>query len=309
MKTTIYALIITLLLLIIFALGYTYINVFSRGVKSSESFDGIAINEKSNKHNIPKKIWSYWHDTNLPKFVQICIQSWKKYNPDYEIVVLNKDAVKQYVHIPENINNHPNFNDSIQRYTDLVRLYVLEEHGGVWLDASILMKKPLDVIFEKKPGDFYAYYIDEFTENKNYPVIENWFFACEKGCPFVNAWKEEFLRLKDYENVTEYVKDTTKTVDKQKILWPEYLAMHVSAQKVLQIDKYPLDKLVLYRAEDEPLYYFEKSGWDYEKSVQMTCDESDKINVPFLKFVNPQRNIIESEIDGKYSNEKCNWIV
>jgi hypothetical protein len=30
-------------------------------------------------------------------------------------------------------------------------------------------------------------------------------------------------------------------VDIQNIVYPDYLACHVSAQKVLQIDKYPID--------------------------------------------------------------------
>src|SRR5271156_5142218 len=99
------------------------------------------------KSRVPKIIWSYWSDPNLPKVVEMCMQSWRKYNPEYEIRMMNKDNYRDYVKsLPDAVASHPNFNDCPQKKADLIRIYALCEWGGVWIDASILMYEKLDNI-------------------------------------------------------------------------------------------------------------------------------------------------------------------
>lgn len=44
------------------------------------------------RNEIPKKIHYCWFGRNpLPKSALKCIQSWKKYFPDYEIIQWNED--------------------------------------------------------------------------------------------------------------------------------------------------------------------------------------------------------------------------
>jgi len=80
--------------------------------------------EKPNYNRIPKKIWSYWsHPDRIPKTIKMCIESWKKHNPDYQIVLMNKNTYKGYVNIPEEVAKHPNFHNN--NFSDLLRLYTL----------------------------------------------------------------------------------------------------------------------------------------------------------------------------------------
>ena len=56
-----------------------------------------------NSQEIPKIIWTYWHAKELPEFVELCINSWKKHNPSWQINILNDDNLNDY--IPEiNLN-------------------------------------------------------------------------------------------------------------------------------------------------------------------------------------------------------------
>ena len=72
--------IITLLILIIISiLSIKYYKTYK------ERFETTA--------NIPKKIWSYWDNNNLPEIIEKCINTWKIHNPNYEIIVLSKDMV------------------------------------------------------------------------------------------------------------------------------------------------------------------------------------------------------------------------
>lgn len=220
-------------------------------------------NDFSGNNRVPKVLWAYWDSEKIPSIVQKCIDGWKQFNPDWKVVVLNKTNLKQYLTISDIYINHPNFNDSHARFTDFVRLCVLAEHGGVWIDASIILKERLDKWLFQKEAEFAGFYLEQFTTRESSPVIESWFLACQRDSEFMKLWRDEFLSMSTFAHVNDYIDSRRKMgVDFQKISYPDYLAIHVSAQKVLQIDKYPLDRLILYKAEDGPYKYLYDTNWD-----------------------------------------------
>lgn len=91
---------------------------------------------------IPKKIHYCWFGGNpLPELAQRCIESWKKYCPDYEIIEWSET------------NFDLNYNDYVKEayeakkwafVTDVVRLYALVKHGGIYMDTDVELLKPLD---------------------------------------------------------------------------------------------------------------------------------------------------------------------
>lgn len=265
--------------------------------------------QKHNYNNAPKIIWTYWDNPEkIPKTVKMCIEGWKKYNPDYKVILLTKQNYQNYIDIPLEISQHPNFNDNVTRFADLLRIYVLAEHGGVWIDSSILLKSSLDSWLFSRPAEFSGFYIASFTKKGLPPVIENWFFACNKGSRFVELWKEEFLQIANYPSVESYVESRKKMgVDYEKINGPIYLAMHVSAQKVLQLDKYPTDTLILQKAEDGPFRYLVDSGWDSEKALKLVCSNRS-YQTPIMKMRGNERKVIEKYIDSSMSPSKCGWL-
>ena len=264
---------------------------------------------RPNYSQIPKKIWTYWDNPDkIPKTVLLCMESWRKHNPDYEITLLTKKNYGGYVHIPLEIATHPNFHDNPTRLADLVRAYALAEHGGVWIDSSILLKEPIDQWLFPRYAEFSGFYIDGFTKPHLPPVIENWFFACNKGSPFMRLWRDEFSELANYITVEKYVESRKKMgVDFEKIGGPIYLAMHVAAQKVLQLDKYPLESLYLQKAEDGPFRYLVDAKWDSHKAVRLAC-EDPSYQGPIMKIRGAERGVLEAEINNELSNERCGWL-
>jgi len=270
----------------------------------------IALLIQSRDYGIhPRIIWTYWDNPDkIPKTVMMCIESWKKSNPNYEIILLTKYNYKQYVNIPEKIVSNKNFDDNPTRFADLVRVYALAEHGGVWVDSSILISKSLDDWLFHRAAEFSGFYIDGFTKNKSMPVIENWFFACDKNSRFMKLWRDEFSEIANYSSVEEYVESRKQMgVDFEKITLPNYLAMHISAQKVLQIDKYPIGTLILNRAEDGPLKYLSDTNWNSSEAMKLVCKKIG-YRLPLMKMRSSERNILENEIEGNLSNEKCGWV-
>ena len=92
---------------------------------------------------LPKTIHYCWFGRNpKPTLAEKCIKSWKKYCPDYEIIEWNEDNF--------DISSCPLY--VRQAYeakkwafvTDYVRLQVVYEHGGIYLDTDVELIKRLN---------------------------------------------------------------------------------------------------------------------------------------------------------------------
>jgi len=273
----------------------------------------LLFRQKQNYNLVPKKIWTYWDNPDnpskgLPKVVKLCMESWRKFNPNYEIVLLTKKNIKGYITIPDEIRTHPHYNDSPQRFADLVRLYVLEEHGGIWIDASVLVKQPFDDWLFPKYGEFAGYYIGTYGIDKKVPVIENWFLAANKGSKFIKRWKDEFLEIANFKDIHGYLDSRKKMgVNFSKFRDPYYLAAYVAALKVIEVDKYSQDTLILRDSEDGPFKYLVDSKWHSDKAMSQACIYK-KYQAPLMKMRSDERNYLEKELNHDLSMEKCGWL-
>ena len=95
---------------------------------------------------IPKKIHYCWFGRGeKPKLAIRCIESWKKYCPDYEILEWNED------NYDVNKNEYTSWcyrNKKWAFLSDYVRLDVVNEHGGIYFDTDVELVKPLDDLLE-----------------------------------------------------------------------------------------------------------------------------------------------------------------
>lgn len=98
---------------------------------------------------IPKTIHYCWFGRNLlPPLAEKCIASWKKYCPDYEIIRWDEDnydisAAPLYVRQAFELGKWAFI-------TDYVRLQVVYENGGVYLDTDVELRKPLDKLLSNE---------------------------------------------------------------------------------------------------------------------------------------------------------------
>lgn len=97
---------------------------------------------------IPKKIHYCWFGgKELPELAKKCIESWKKYCPDYEIIKWDENTF--------DINSNIYVKEAYQakKYafvTDYVRLYALYTQGGVYMDTDVEIIKNIDNFLENK---------------------------------------------------------------------------------------------------------------------------------------------------------------
>lgn len=262
--------------------------------------------QKVNK--IPAKIWTFWEDDDIPKFVGECIKTWRKHNSGFEINVLTKS--NYHVYVPDidifKMKNSVN----ATRVSDFMRIYLLKHHGGIWLDASIICfgsLRPLlyNSLFRDK--EFIGFHIPNFNTKVDFPIIENWAFCAAPNSKFINDLYKEVLNMHDnYSDLDDYV-NKIDNVDFQNIDNPWYLVYHIAIQKVIQKEKCPVKfyKMFLFNATGKnaaknlfkfgPFYYLYKNEWNSEKAIKAVIDDKSKFASTFIKLRGIDRSVIEND--------------
>ena len=98
---------------------------------------------------IPKVIHYCWFGRNpLPESAVKCINSWKKYFPDYEIKEWNEDNF--------DVNSIPYTKEAYEakKYafvSDYARMWILYHFGGLYFDTYVEVIKPMDDIVTRGP--------------------------------------------------------------------------------------------------------------------------------------------------------------
>ncbi|MBQ3497979.1 MAG: glycosyl transferase [Clostridia bacterium] len=142
---------------------------------------------------IEKKIHYCWFGRGQkPKLAEKCIESWKKFCPDYEIIEWNED------NFDLDTNGYTRYCYDHKKWaylSDYVRLCVIEEHGGIYFDTDVeLIKKPDELL------SYEAYYgfetrTDGTYESDNIVVNTGLGFGAVAHHPTVKAMKQEYEKL------------------------------------------------------------------------------------------------------------------
>lgn len=149
-----------------------------------------------------KTIWTLWFQgwDNAPEVSKKCLQSWKYHNPTWDIKELNLNNLSEYIDISKEI---PELNLSkINKlcYSDIVRLFLLKNYGGVWVDSTTFCNKPLDDWIPEQTYLFKNPY-DDFR------MVSSWFISSgEEG-------KRSYIINKWYETMIKYWKDRISNND------------------------------------------------------------------------------------------------
>ena len=91
---------------------------------------------------IPKIFHLCWLSGDpYPKKIDYCIDSWKKYNPDYEVMLWDTNRF--------DVNSTPWTRQAFQvkKYAfvaDYIRLYAVYNYGGIYLDSDVEVLKSFD---------------------------------------------------------------------------------------------------------------------------------------------------------------------
>lgn len=92
-------------------------------------------------------VWVCWFqgEDELPPIVRKCYQSIKNHAGNHPVVLITVYNFKEYVKIPDFILKQ--YESGILKqahFADIIRVNLLAQQGGLWLDATILMTNPID---------------------------------------------------------------------------------------------------------------------------------------------------------------------
>lgn len=131
---------------------------------------------------IPKIIHYCWFGRGeKPAQALMCIESWKKYLPDYELKEWNEDNfdITQNQYVREAYENR-----KFAFVTDYVRLFAIYSEGGIYMDTDVEVVGSFD--------QFLHHHAFSGFENNGY--VPTGMMAAEKG----SNWAKELLE--DYAN-------------------------------------------------------------------------------------------------------------
>lgn len=249
---------------------YRYPSAYSHAGALSTATPVVAANANQ---AIPKIIWTYWNQAQPEAFVLQCIDSWRRHCSDYEVRLVHPDNLDQWVSAvalpPAFAQLHPT------KQSDWLRLYLVARYGGFWLDASTLLTTSLDWMTAAAVSapEFCGFYLEKFTREPRYPVIESWAFGAPAGGVFITAWQREFHQALIEEGTQAYLARQQALPGWEQLLQgirdPHYLLIHIAAQQVLQ--RTPQVRMALYKAEDTAYFYHHRLRWKWYLLYPQLC--------------------------------------
>ena len=148
-------------------------------------------------------IWvMWWQGANYPPIVKLCLDSISRNKGNHPLHILDKTNYKEYITLPNGLEEKLVKNNNLACLADVIRFGLLSKYGGIWLDATIYVSKPIT------GWQLPLYSIRHSKGNPRY-VLDGWrwsafMFACEKGEILPKFLYEAFLM---YFNKNNYLID------------------------------------------------------------------------------------------------------
>lgn len=149
----------------------------------------------------PVTIWLFWDSETMPSVVQACIASWKRWNQ--HVILITPKTVGNYV------QDWPDLSfESSRAKVNWIGLTLVEERGGIWVDASTWCTAPVETWLCTDRSK-----VTLFASRHHSHIYEPWMVASPRAKhPLVIAWRQE-LSVAQVVGAQSYVDAALKTCD------------------------------------------------------------------------------------------------
>ena len=230
----------------------------------------LADDDVKNRNHIWICWWQGWEQA--PEIVKICIESIRRNANDHEVILITNDNYKEYVNIPSWVEQKRNKGIiSRTHFADLLRLSLLAEHGGMWLDSTFFCVSPeIEKYFE------YPVWSVKRPDYLHLSVASGNFANYSLACDYDHRWV--FATLRDF--FLHYWKTNNSLVD---YLTLDYLI--VLAQRKDERIKKLFDAIIPNNRRCDDLFIalpksYNKEYWNSLKEDTVLFKLSWKIDYP-----------------------------
>lgn len=128
-------------------------------------------------------IYTFW-EGDMPAYIKLCMQTWK-----HDYTMLTHDNLNQYTDLPiDKLRKH----FTLPQVADIVRVHVLRDNGGYWLDTDTIM------ITDELPTENMMGFVEERTNTIGY-------LYTEAHSDMFEAWanyQDHIIKRADLGNIT-----------------------------------------------------------------------------------------------------------
>lgn len=284
----------------------------NKNSENNEKFhyaDTFEHNPKQTK-KIEKNIWLYWEE-NPPQLVEKIFEKIRNLNPEYTVNFITKDNINEFT-------DYDLFKDHITPTfrSDLLRLILLYNYGGFWIDASTIINSNMnDIIglneFNETQFDLIGFYRKAHFIHE-LPCVESWFMASPRGSFTIKKWLESLLdalfyspefvlqKLKEKENFNKI----RNTYSDGSLL---YFLVYLTQQEIF-IENNEHVSIKALCADYSAFYFKDTHGWSNPEKYNslLYCRDNEIQYIPkLIKLTKGDRslfhNIGKSKKFNKYS--------
>jgi hypothetical protein len=133
---------------------------------------------------VPPRVFVYWGQgfDRAPEIVARCRIELDRWHDEVDVIELDDTAVPDYLDVPEHVRRIQT--EHRAHYSDYLRCALLQRHGGVWADATLLATGSiLDRLPSLLPSGFFVFRFG----SGDAPSISNWFVAATAGNPMITT--------------------------------------------------------------------------------------------------------------------------
>ena len=145
-------------------------------------------------------IWICWlqGEDKAPDIVKACIASIRKWVQGYEIRIITDKNLLDYATIPEYIiSKYKKGKISFAHFSDILRTCLLYEHGGIWIDATVLLTGELPEEITNEP--FFIF--QNKLSNDGSIAISSWLIAANTRHPILKVTRDVLFAYWQHHNV------------------------------------------------------------------------------------------------------------
>ena len=212
-----------------------------------------------------KTIYIVWFQGfgNAPEIVKKCVHSWRYYNPDWNIELIDDENLINFFDLESYVSNYKTINKTA--LSDIVRIILLKLYGGLWVDATTFCNKPLN--------SWLPNYINEgffaFDKPATDRLLSSWFLYSDKNNYIIDQWFIKTIEYyKHHDNPDTY-------------FWFHYLFGELYNQD----DRFKemWEKVIKLSANGDGPHYLQEQGMCKKLSIKNKCDIDSKVT-PLYKL-------------------------